>query len=1125
MPNGYRRLIAFLLASCLIADPATACALGQGIPFWPTAYEGRGPDPFTAQAVVEPLLDFLQATAIAPKALTNRMLGMWHSSHFHRQVLFFGSLGALTHRARFALRGLSIDVFWPNPPARQYQPFSRTLLRSPNPDSNLLFMDDIAPGRGGFSPKPTGRKRFTPGLNALTQPELMNFLRRADPMDFLRLGLTVAQTKTILKFRDNEGFTSENSINLILKRIQPRSTASKLESRLLNASAELIKITPRETTARVLNELNQANAATLAAWLQYCYQQQNVVPDEGLTPRLDSLVESVLTIRARIKYSNVQPLENLFDLAARGWLNGWEVENLLNLFASDPRKAESLKSSQADWLPPSMTRQWAFVRQASTLDLMRIGLRYPDANAITTTREQQDDFKNYHHHYEILYLLPKKTAIALDAALHHRYFNEVYNATSEEERRAFKIFDEATEDQLKDWIGNALMANRQDWRKDSDRLVKRLLTYRKSIARGSEPAPTTLAEVGANSLTSPSVFIKLSNQLLRAATAAINSERAEAEGPARDVRRRFRRYIAMARAAEEKAPDEDAYFMPVFIADEGTNIQPGDSLAFVNFRGDRADPLFRLLTDWNQFKHWVLAKLKLQVLPFGNYNNEYLRELGVEPVLVEESHPHTLGEVWYNAGLTQLRSAESEKFKHVTYFFDGLRDLSKKLDPKRFITRMIKSNKIENHYEMPKMKAQEIADEDIKYILGEGVPKVDVGVINFANSDIVGHSHVSHFEDVVEAVSEVDRQVARVWGAIQKVDGILIITADHGSSEEMAKLTDQGTLKRDAKGRIIANKAHAFDNPVDFIVLGHGANRITLKNGGSLKNLAPTLLQLQGIDKPAEMTAESRVEGTESGQFKGRPLFIVVRDGQGINKWRNPEQYPEAFIYDAVHQARSRNGGQLLVDDLVSTVPSARTELAAHGAEVGHPPYQMGDSETGHRNMGEGREFLTPLSQINRLLEQPDFAQKSSVRALLDNASQAGKRLHLWGMISPGGVHSHTDHFLKFMDVVAKVPGIGDIILHPVFDGRDTDTPGWESLQVILDHALDLGLNFARRVKVGVVAGRYYPMDRDGLNNDLGGGDGSALWKERSFPAYDALVHGLGPAQRSSQRVLSGESA
>ena len=556
--------------------------------------------------------------------------------------------------------------------------------------------------------------------------------------------------------------------------------------------------------------------------------------------------------------------------------------------------------------------------------------------------------------------------------------------------------------------------------------------------------------------------------------------------------------VNLAREALKSAEGDD-YFMKPIIAEAGTNIKEGDSLIEFNFRADRAEPMFRLLTGDPEFKHFSLKKLDLVIAPFSVYNDKYFKKYGFEGVVKESSVTNTLGEVLAQNGKTQVRIAESEKFKHVTWFFDGLRDIKfEGMD-----TVQIPSNKIDKHWKKPEMKAQEIAGEAVKWIKGiEGREKKDFIVLNFANLDILGH--FDNFDAAVEGVLVVDKAIGIIRDAIRQEGGVLIVTADHGSGENMAKLDDAGNPILDAQGKPKPNKAHAFDNKVPFIIEGL-SGELRLKDTGSLKNVAPTILEIMGISKPNEMTEDSLFEGYAGKPAEG-PVVLLIRDGWGINKFNNPEALKFDAIYQASQQAKARG---IKFNDAELRDTSTHTELWAHGEYVGHPYYQMGDSENGHSNLGAGRNVESTLSVLERMLKAGEFSRSKIVRQAIDNAKK-GHSLHLLGMVSEGGVHSHIEHLFKLLEVIAKEKeGINKIVLHPVFDGRDVETSekaGWESLEQVFQKVNELGLQDI--FHIGVMAGRYYPMDRDALNRDKKGEDSSDLWNERLKPWYDAIVTG-----------------
>lgn len=547
---------------------------------------------------------------------------------------------------------------------------------------------------------------------------------------------------------------------------------------------------------------------------------------------------------------------------------------------------------------------------------------------------------------------------------------------------------------------------------------------------------------------------------------------------------------------------KDDYFIKPTIVDEDTKINEGDSVIIFNFRGDRAEPILRLLTGDSTFKHFPIKNLNLNIVPFAVYNDKYFKEHGIEGVVKESSVSKTLGEVLAENGKTQVRIAESEKFKHVTYFFDGLREITfSGMD-----TVQIPSNDIDKHWKKPEMKALDIAQETVKWILGtEGKNKKDFVVVNFANLDILGH--FEKFDSIVEGALAVDNAMGLIREAVRKAGGVLITTADHGSGEQKVKLDEKGIPILDEEGNPIPHKAHAFDNKVPFII--EGAGNVRLKQSGSLKNIAPTILELMGIKKPSQMTADSLVEGAVDKTVNG-PVVLVIRDGWGISKFKNPE----ALKYNAVYQAHLRaqkQGIKFNDDELLANNP--HTELWAHGEYVGHPAYQMGDSENGHSNIGAGREVPSTLFTLDKMLETGEFTNNKIVHQAIENAKKDGHRLHLIGMVSEGGVHSHIQHLFKLLQVISKEKeGMNNIVLHPIFDGRDietSETPGWESLRQVFQVVNKLNLRDI--FKIGVMSGRYYAMDRDALNRDKKGVQGShELWLERLKPWYDAIVYDQG---------------
>jgi 2,3-bisphosphoglycerate-independent phosphoglycerate mutase len=203
-----------------------------------------------------------------------------------------------------------------------------------------------------------------------------------------------------------------------------------------------------------------------------------------------------------------------------------------------------------------------------------------------------------------------------------------------------------------------------------------------------------------------------------------------------------------------------------------------------------------------------------------------------------QSLDNTLGEYLAKNGKRQFRIAETEKYAHVTFFFNG--GVEKPNDGEdRFL---IPSPKVATYDLKPEMSAYEVADEAVKHIeSGE----YDLMILNFANPDMVGHTGV--LEAAVKAVTTVDACVAKVVGSLLKMGAEVLITADHGNSEKMY----------DENGGPFT--AHTT-NPVPLILVGQRYKNAQLRSGGRLADLASTLLDMMGLDKPAEMTGESLIE-------------------------------------------------------------------------------------------------------------------------------------------------------------------------------------------------------------------------------------------------------------------------
>ena len=258
-------------------------------------------------------------------------------------------------------------------------------------------------------------------------------------------------------------------------------------------------------------------------------------------------------------------------------------------------------------------------------------------------------------------------------------------------------------------------------------------------------------------------------------------------------------------------------------------IEENDSVVFFNFRPDRARELTRAIVD-KDFNEFETKKMNLCYVCFTQYDETMPK---VKIAFKPETLKNTFGEYISKKGLTQLRIAETEKYAHVTFFFNGGEE--KQYPGEDRI--LVPSPKVETYDMKPEMSAYEVTDKVVEAINSK---KYDCIILNYANPDMVGHTGI--LEAAIKAVETVDECVGRVVEAIKTNDGILIITADHGNCEQMI---DYKTGE--------PHTAHT-NNPVPLILVGK--EDVKLKEG-KLADLAPTMLELMGLEKPEEMTGES----------------------------------------------------------------------------------------------------------------------------------------------------------------------------------------------------------------------------------------------------------------------------
>jgi 2,3-bisphosphoglycerate-independent phosphoglycerate mutase len=289
-------------------------------------------------------------------------------------------------------------------------------------------------------------------------------------------------------------------------------------------------------------------------------------------------------------------------------------------------------------------------------------------------------------------------------------------------------------------------------------------------------------------------------------------------------------------AASYEREEFDEFVKPTVIKQNGNpvaTIDKNDSIIFFNFRPDRAREITRTFTD-EDFKGFERGKgyLPVKFVCMTQYDKTIKNAtVAFKPQSLE----NTFGEYISKKGLRQLRIAETEKYAHVTFFFNGGVETEYEGEDRA----LINSPKVATYDLKPEMSAYEVTDEVVKRINSK---EYDVIILNYANSDMVGHTGI--FDAAKAAVEAVDECVGRVVSAIQAQNGVALITADHGNSEQMIDYETGGPFT-----------AHTT-NPVPLICVGIG--NVKLKEG-RLADLAPTMLDIMNLEKPQEMTGESLI--------------------------------------------------------------------------------------------------------------------------------------------------------------------------------------------------------------------------------------------------------------------------
>jgi 2,3-bisphosphoglycerate-independent phosphoglycerate mutase len=529
--------------------------------------------------------------------------------------------------------------------------------------------------------------------------------------------------------------------------------------------------------------------------------------------------------------------------------------------------------------------------------------------------------------------------------------------------------------------------------------------------------------------------------------------------------------MAEAVRAADRAGQEDETLEPlVRVSGRGQpvgSIQDGDYVIFYDIRGEREIELTSAFVD-STFSHFRRTPLTVRFATMIEYHPDLDVRVAFPPTgRISDSLCETVS----LAGLHQTKIVESEKAIHVSFFLNG--KVQEAFPGEERL--VIPSPRPALHSEMPPaMSAAAVADATIEALRKR---QSNLVAVNLCNVDVIGH--IENPDAIRAAVETVDAQAGRIVEAAHAAGVTTVLTADHGTVERW--YYPDGMI----------DTGHT-DSPVPLMLidpnLGQG---LQLRQGGTLTDIAPTILQLLGLPKPAAMTGQSlltsslpaayvrRVSGNDLGEggTGGEPrVLLLILDGWGIG---------DGGPGDLIAQAQTP-----VMDGLLAAWPSA--QVIASGPAVGMPPGTVGNSEAGHLHIGVGRVVPADRVRINQALEDGAFYENHAFRWAMQGAKRDGTRLHLLGIVSFYSSHGSVDHLRALMEM-ARREGVPEVCIHAML-GRRGERPesGAIYIEQVEREAERLGVG-----RVATVIGRFWSLDRE------------EHW-DRIEKTYRMLVHGQG---------------
>lgn len=500
--------------------------------------------------------------------------------------------------------------------------------------------------------------------------------------------------------------------------------------------------------------------------------------------------------------------------------------------------------------------------------------------------------------------------------------------------------------------------------------------------------------------------------------------------------------------------DKDYWMPPLVRYDDGAysgSVNDADALLFCLRRGDRQAQIVESITDQG-FSHFATKKLpSLSFVSLVQYQQKFAHLKSLFPTIRPKD---TLGEVISRNGLKQLRVAESEKFSHVTYFFNG-RNTQAFEGEERHVEKSPKSKDFEAN---PGTRTREVA---LKSASAMSQGKHSFILVNLAAGDIIGHIDNWHLN--VRCAEEVDKALGIICEGAAGNGYAVVITADHGLLE-VTKHADGSPSVEHTLAKVPFN-VYGMEAELEDDVRTREC---------TLADVAPTVLNIMGLEKPADMTGRSLLKKVAS------PLkcVLVIMDGWGLGE-DDPSINPIKAAATPWFNKMTSTGCFL--------------PLTASGLSVGLPEGRSGNSETGHLTLGCGRVVPQDELRISKAVRNGELDNNQALVQIAEKCLKEGVRPHVVLMLSDKSSHGNMSEGAVVVKYLES-KGIKGTRIHLVLDGRSTPAHGGPALLETLRGILGNGSTAV----IASAMGRGYMLDRSGNYADT------------TQKAYEGLVLGKG---------------